>query len=276
MKNQIRLYLQLMRFDKPIGRILLAWPCLWGIAHSYHASNAPISSCLVYSALLIAGAFIMSAFGCIINDIADKEFDKHVERTKMRPLAAKILTIKQALGCACILGTLALGIFTLLPIQAKLYAGIGTVLLFIYPYMKRISYYPQVILGLAFNTGILVGYACLSGAPTERVWWLYGCGALWTIAYDTIYAFQDIKDDKKIGIKSTAIRFEKYPNIMVGTCYALGFICLYFSKSQVSTALIMYAIFAIYTIFMWYPKDITSSLSFFKKHAFFSIFGIFP
>lgn len=263
-----------MRFDKPIGRILLAWPCLWGIAHSYHTSNTPFFCCLMYATLLIAGAFLMSGFGCIINDIADRDFDRQVERTKTRPLAAGTLNLTQAIICACILALLAFVVFCMIPPIARLYAALGAILLFVYPFMKRITHYPQVVLGLAFNTGILVGYACLAAAPTAAVWYLYACGVFWTIAYDTIYAFQDINDDEKIGVKSTAIRFKNHPKLMVGICYSLGLAFLILSKGSISVAAVLYTTFSLYALVSWDPQDTQSCGKYFKLHALFSVFGL--
>ncbi|MES2608556.1 MAG: 4-hydroxybenzoate octaprenyltransferase [Pseudomonadota bacterium] len=272
--HNLQLYLTLIRFDKPIGRILLAWPCLWGIAHSYHTAGASFSSCLACGCLLSVGAFLLSGFGCIINDMADRDFDRQVERTKTRPLAAGTLSLKQAIICASILAALSLVVFLMIPPIARLYAACGAVLLFIYPFMKRITYYPQIVLGLAFNTGVLVGYACLSGAPTAGVWYLYACGVCWTIAYDTIYAFQDITDDEQIGIKSSAIRFKQHPKLMVGVCYGLGFMFLCLCKGGASMSAFLYAVFALYTLVRWDPKDTQSCGKYFKAHALFSMFGL--
>ena len=272
--HRLRLYLTLIRFDKPIGPILLAWPCLWGIAHSYHTTGVSLSKCLLHSVLLITGAFLMSGFGCIINDIADRDFDRQVERTKTRPLAAGTLNLKQATACASILAVLSFIVFLNLPPIARVYAVCGAALLFIYPFMKRITYYPQIVLGLAFNTGVLVGYACLSGASTAEVWYLYACGVCWTIAYDTIYAFQDINDDEQIGIKSTAIRFNQHPKLMVGVCYGLGFMFLCLSRGAINLSALLYAVFALYTLVKWNPKDTQSCGKYFKAHALFSVFGL--
>ena len=274
MKNHLQLYLTLIRFDKPIGRILLAWPCLWGVAHSYHTTSATLSHCLLYAALLSVGAFLMSGFGCIINDIADTDFDRQVERTKTRPLAAGTLNLTQAIICACILALLAFVVFCMIPPIARLYASFGAILLFIYPFMKRITYYPQVLLGLAFNTGVLVGYACLAGKSTAAVYYLYACGVFWTIAYDTIYAFQDINDDERIAIKSTAIRFKNHPKFMVGICYALGLVFLCLSKGCLSISTVLYTAFSVYTLVSWNPLDTQSCGKYFKVHALFSVFGL--
>lgn len=272
--HHLKLYISLARFDKPIGRILLTWPCLWGIAHAYHTTGAPFSACIAYAALLTVGAFLMSGFGCIINDLADKNIDKQVERTKTRPLAAGALATTQAARFACLLAVLASVIFLIIPEIAKLYATIGAILLFIYPFMKRITYYPQVILGIAFNTGILVGYACLAGHPKLSTWYLYLCGVFWTIAYDTIYAFQDISDDEKVRVKSTAIRFKEHPKVMVGLCYCLGGIFLMLSKGGISLSAALYSAFALYTLVTWSPNDTQSCGKFFKLHAFGSVFGL--
>lgn len=273
--HNLQLYLTLIRFDKPIGWILLAWPCLWGISHAYQTGHVPFITCLGYGALLTFGAFLMRSFGCIINDIIDKDFDCQVERTKTRPLATGILSLTQAITCAGIFVVLSLIIFLNIPPIAKLYSSIGAILLFIYPFMKRITYYPQIVLGLAFNTGILVGYACLSGQPSAAVWYLYICGVLWTIAYDTIYAFQDIIDDERIGVKSTAIRFKKHPQLMVGICYGLVLIFLILSKGTFTLSVILYALFALYTLFKWEHENTQACAKYFRLHALSSIFGLF-
>ena len=272
--HNIKLYLTLIRFDKPIGRILLAWPCLWGIAHAYHTTNVSLSACLTYAALLICGAFLMSGFGCIINDIVDRDFDRQVERTKMRPLAAGTLNLTQAIICASILAAISCIIFCIIPPVSRIYASLGATLLFIYPFMKRITHYPQLVLGLAFNTGVLVGYGCLGGAPTANVFYLYACGVFWTIAYDTIYAFQDICDDEKIGVKSTAIRFKAHPKLMVGICYGLGLGFLILSKGGISWPAVLYAVFSVYTLVNWGPNDAKSAGKYFKLHALGSVFGL--
>jgi 4-hydroxybenzoate polyprenyltransferase len=272
--HHLKLYLTLIRFDKPIGRILLAWPCLWGIAYAYHTTGASLPACLTYGVLLTAGAFLMSGFGCIINDLADKDFDSQVERTKTRPLAAGTLTLKQAIICAGILAALSCVVFWIIAPIARLYASLGAVLLFIYPFMKRVTYYPQAVLGLAFNTGVLVGYASLSGQPTASAWYLYACGVFWTIAYDTIYAFQDITDDQKIGVKSTAIRFRNHPKLMVGACYMLGFIFLCLSKGRLSLSFILYTFFSVYTLVKWNPIDTKSAGKHFRLHVYGSVFGL--
>jgi len=229
----------------------------------------------MYAVLLTVGAFLMSGIGCIVNDMADRNIDHHVARTKARPLAAGTLNLKQASFCAVFLAMLAFIVFSLIPETAQLYALAGAMLLFIYPFMKRITYYPQVVLGLAFNTGVLVGYACLSGPPTSAVWYMYGCGVFWTSAYDTIYAFQDRADDERIGVKSTAIRFKRHPRVMVGMCYAIGFIFVCLCKGGIGLAAIIYAGFAAYTLARWHPNDAQSCGMHFRAHAYAGCFGLF-
>lgn len=274
MKKQIRLYLDLIRFDKPIGTILLTWPCLWGITHGYHVNGTSLHACAEWGVILTIGAFLTRSLGCIMNDIADRKLDAQVDRTKNRPLAAHALSLKQAMMCAAVFSAASLAVFMILPNRAKPYAVVGAVLLFIYPYMKRVTYYPQIVLGLAFSLGVPVGYACVAGVPTVAVWALYGCGVVWTIAYDTIYAFQDIKDDLKIGVKSTAIRFNKFPKVMVGVCYILGLFFLYSAKG-VGASTGLYSICALYVLITWKPNEVQSSFSLFKAHRFLAAFGLF-
>lgn len=193
-------YLQLMRADRPVGTWLLLWPCLWAIAL---ASQTPAH---IYMLLFSAGAFVMRGAGCVVNDLADRKYDARVARTKGRPLASGRVSVLQAfifLGALCLAGlcillqlnefTIWLGVFSL-----------GLVIL--YPFMKRFTYWPQIVLGLTFNWGALMGWAAITGSLAWPALLLYGGGIFWTLGYDTIYAHQDKEDDALIGVKSTALR----------------------------------------------------------------------
>ncbi len=270
---RLSLYLKLIRFDKPIGSVLLIWPCLWGIAHAYHTQNVSIKACIVYAILLSAGAIIMRSLGCIINDLADRDVDKKVERTRERPLACGTLTQTEALLCAAVLGMAGLAVFCTIPRQAQWFASLGGILLILYPFMKRITHYPQVVLGCAFNVGVLVGYSCLVNAIDATIACLFLCGVCWTIAYDTIYAFQDIQDDKMVGVKSMAVRFENAPKMVVAICYGIGFVFLMCAK-PIGMNHYIYILFSLWSLQVWKPRDPQSCNAVFKAHAIGSVFGI--
>ena len=195
-------YAQLMRLDRPIGTWLLLFPGLWSIAL---ALNGPQD--LRYFAYFAAGAVIMRGAGCVWNDITDRDFDRQVARTRARPLASGAVSLAQALGFLALL--LFLGLLILL--QFNLFAAaLGAASLLVvaaYPLMKRITHWPQFVLGLAFNWGALLGWAAVEGSLAAPALALYAGGILWTLGYDTIYAHQDKEDDALIGVKSTALLF---------------------------------------------------------------------
>ena len=219
--NRLNTFAQLMRLDKPIGTWLLLWPCWWGVALA--SNGIPDLKLLVLFAI---GALLMRSAGCIVNDMADREFDRQVARTRSRPLASGVISMKEA---AALLGVLLL-ISLLIALQMHphvLYWAVGS-LFFVaaYPFMKRITYWPQAFLGLTFNLGALFGPVAVDGSPDLSAWILYLGGVFWTLGYDTIYGHQDIEDDLKIGVKSTSIRFGERTRLAVSICYGLFVFCL--------------------------------------------------
>jgi 4-hydroxybenzoate polyprenyltransferase len=197
-----RPYLRLMRADRPIGTWLLLWPGLWGVA----LAGDPWPS-LKLMLLFVVGAFVMRGAGCTYNDIVDRDIDARVERTRLRPIPSGAVSLRGAL--LFLLLQLFIGLFVLLALNG-LAIGLGIAslaLIAIYPFMKRITYWPQAVLGLAFNWGALMGYAAASGHVSAAAIALYLGAIGWTIGYDTIYAHQDKEDDALIGVKSTALRF---------------------------------------------------------------------
>lgn len=196
-------YLRLMRADRPIGTWLLLIPCWWGLTAGMQNWNLQV---LWYALLFTVGAYVMRGAGCAYNDIVDHDIDAKVERTALRPLPAGEISVKQAwafLIALCLIGLLVLLQFNRLTIIIGLCA---LVLVAIYPFMKRITYWPQAWLGLTFNWGALVGYAAINGALDPAAFVIYGAGFFWTLGYDTIYAHQDKEDDAMIGVRSTALR----------------------------------------------------------------------
>lgn len=199
-RSRIQAYLALMRLNKPIGIWLLLWPTLWAlwIAGQGHPKPSVVM-------IFIAGVVLMRSAGCVINDFADRGFDGGVARTRHRPLASGVISVKPALGLAALLllGAFGLVLFTnLLTIGL---AVVGLLLAVIYPLMKRLTHLPQVFLGVAFAWAVPMAFAAQTGSVPLESWYLYGIALLWPVIYDTFYAMVDRADDQRIGIKSTAI-----------------------------------------------------------------------
>lgn len=214
-------YLRLARLDRPIGWWLLVLPCWWSAAlvASYQSRAFPALSDLI---LFFIGAVAMRGAGSTYNDIVDRDLDRRVARTRSRPVASGQVSVKAAsLFCAlqCLIGLLVLLSFNAFAI------GLGflsMVPVLIYPFMKRITSWPQAVLGLAFSWGALMGWATSQGALAASAFWLYGAAVAWTMGYDTIYAVQDIEDDAIAGIRSTALLFGAQTPLAVGIFYALA------------------------------------------------------
>ncbi|KAF8545827.1 4-hydroxybenzoate polyprenyl transferase [Imleria badia] len=204
----VRPYIYLTRIDKLIGILLLFYPYAWSITMASYAHEAPLTTSLTYLGLLGLFSLVMRGAGCTINDIWDNALDKAVERTRTRPLARGDITRRQALGFFA--GQLAVGLCFLLPLNTySILLGASSLpIIVIYPLMKRVTYWPQAVLGLAFNWGALLGWSAVTGCVDWRVCLpLYAGGICWTLVYDTIYAHQDKTDDVKVGIRSTALLF---------------------------------------------------------------------
>ena len=223
--NQLNLFIQLIRLKKPIGYMLLFWPCAWGLTLAYDFSNN-LSNYFFYLILFFLGAILMRSAGCIVNDILDKEFDKKVFRTKDRPIASGQISVK--IGIAYVLILCFCALLVLLNFNTiTIMLALGSMpLAFTYPLMKRFTYWPQLFLGITFNYGLLLGWTSIYG-DLDILPILFYIGAIfWTLGYDTIYGFQDIKDDEIIGLKSTSIKFKKKPLIFLTTCYLILFLTI--------------------------------------------------
>ena len=218
MKN-LKLFIELTRLDKPTGYMLLFWPCLWGLTISYNFKD-DINFFFIYGILFFLGAMLMRSAGCIVNDIIDKDFDKKVERTKNRPIASEKITIKVALFYAmglCLFALIILINFNLLTI---IFALFSIPFAFSYPLIKRFTYWPQLFLGITFNYGLILAWISIKN-EISLVPIIFYLGAIfWTLGYDTIYGYQDIKDDEIIGVKSTSIKFKENPKKFIFLCYA--------------------------------------------------------
>jgi len=206
--------------------MLLFWPCAWGLTLAYDFSNN-INLYIFYLILFLLGSVLMRSAGCIINDISDKQFDKKVERTKKRPIASGKISIKLALiyvTCLCFFAFLVLINFNKLTIILAL---ASMPLAFTYPLMKRFTYWPQLFLGITFNYGLLLGWTSINENLNFIPIILYIGAIFWTLGYDTIYGFQDIKDDEIIGVKSTSIKFKNNPNFFLIVCYLMTTLSLF-------------------------------------------------
>ena len=218
--NQIKLFIDLTRLNKPIGYMLLFWPCSWGLAVAYDFSDEK-NIFFFYLFLFLAGSILMRSAGCIVNDIVDRNFDKRVSRTKDRPIASGKVSVKQGLFYASILCLLALIVLIQFNYLTIFLALFSMPLAFTYPLMKRYTYWPQLFLGVTFNYGLILGWTAITNEISIFPVILYLSAIFWTLGYDTIYGFQDIKDDEIIGLKSTSIKFKTNPFIFLNTCYLI-------------------------------------------------------
>ena len=244
--SQINLFIELTRLKRPIGFMLLFWPCLWGLTLVYNF-NSNLLNYFFYSTLFLSGAILMRSAGCIINDIADKNFDQKVERTKNRPIASGKVSIKLASIYAFILCSIAFLVLINFNKLTILMALISMPLAFTYPLMKRITYWPQLFLGITFNYGLVLAWISISGEISIIPIIFYLGAIFWTLGYDTIYGFQDIKDDEIIGVKSTSIKFKNDPKKFLFISYCI-FICSLLLVGKLMNFKVYYFLFMIVPI----------------------------
>ena len=244
--EKLRIIIQLTRLDKPIGFLLLFWPCVWGLTLGYYFNEKTILY-LKYMVLFFLGSVLMRTAGSIFNDIIDKNFDKKVQRTKERPIASGKVSVLEAfiyIVFLCLVALLILLQFNWLTIVL----GISSMILaFAYPFMKRITYWPQLFLGLTFNWGIIMGWTAMTNNISIEPIILYFSAIFWTLGYDTIYGLQDIRDDEIIGVKSTSVKFKKNVKFFVGTCYSLFvfLILIMFLMMEIDKYLLLLSVFFI-------------------------------
>ena len=223
--NQLNLFIELTRLKKPIGYMLLFWPCAWGLTIVYDFKGS-LNNYFFYIILFFLGSVLMRSAGCIVNDILDRKFDKEVFRTKDRPIASGKVSIFRALfytASLCLLALIVLLNFNYFTIFLAL---ASMPLAFTYPLMKRFTYWPQLFLGITFNYGLILGWTSINESIGIVALLFYFGAIFWTLGYDTIYGFQDIKDDEIIGLKSTSIKFKNNPFIFLYICYSIFFINL--------------------------------------------------
>ena len=223
--ENLKLFIQLTRLDKPIGYMLLFWPCLWGLTIAYNFENN-LNKYFFYLALFFLGSLFMRSAGCIVNDIFDRDFDKKVERTKNRPLASGKISIFLASIFALVLCLLALIVLINFNFLTIILAIASMPFAFSYPLMKRFTYWPQLFLGITFNYGLLLAWISIHESISLAPILLYLGAIFWTLGYDTIYGYQDIKDDEIIGVKSTSIKFKDNPKKILYLFYIMTFLSL--------------------------------------------------
>ena len=225
MSKHITNFINVTRLNKPIGFLLLFWPCTWGLSLAFYFDKNFYIFCY-YLILFFLGSVLMRSAGCIVNDIIDEKIDRKVSRTKNRPIASGSLKKSTAwiyVLILCLLAFLVLIQFNFLTISLGIFSMIFA---FSYPFMKRFTYWPQLFLGFTFNWGIIMSWTAIENNISYLPLLLY-CGAIfWTLGYDTIYGVQDISDDEVIGVKSTAIKFKDNINLFVIVCYLLSLITL--------------------------------------------------
>ncbi len=217
--NQLKLFIELTRLKKPIGYMLLFWPCSWGLTIIYDFSN-DLRVYFFYLTLFFFGSVLMRSAGCIVNDILDRKFDKRVSRTKNRPIASGKISVELGLFYAVILCSIAFLILINFNTFTIIIALASMPLAFSYPLMKRFTYWPQLFLGITFNYGLILGWTSINTNIVLIPIIFYFGAIFWTLGYDTIYGYQDIKDDEIIGLKSTSIKFKKNPYTFLYICYS--------------------------------------------------------
>ena len=270
--KQLNLFLELTRLKRPIGYMLLFWPCAWGLTVAYDFEQDFIKY-FFYLVLFFLGAVLMRSAGCIINDIADKDFDKKVTRTKNRPIASGEVSVKVGFVYSVILCILAFLILINFNMFTIILALGSMPLAFTYPLMKRFTYWPQLFLGVTFNYGLILGWTSIFG-EINLVPIIFYIGAIfWTLGYDTVYGFQDIKDDEIIGLKSTSIKFKKNPLIFLTISYLVFFISLILTglKMDLNKFYFIFLLIIFYQLFFLQLKkldikDTLNCLNIFKSN----------
>ena len=273
MKSQIKLFIELTRLNKPIGIMLLFWPCSWGLAYAYSYTKN-LNQFLIYLLLFFLGSVLMRSAGCIINDIVDKDYDKKVKRTKQRPIAANLVSVTQALIYSALLCLVAF--FILIQFnKLTIILGLSSMLLaFSYPFMKRITYWPQLFLGITFNWGLIMAWAASTNYISQEIIIFYLSAIFWTLGYDTIYGAQDIKDDEIIGVKSTSIKFKKNIKQFVSINYLLSsLLIIYLIKNELgfnflTFFMVIFILSLVYQIQIFDKTNPQSCLKAFKSNDF--------
>ena len=267
--SQLKIFINLIRLNKPTGIMLLFWPCAWGLAYA-HSIEQNLNQFLYFLSLFFLGSVLMRSAGCIVNDVIDKDIDKKVQRTKNRPIACGLISVKLALIYTAMLCGLA---FLILIQFNKLTIILGLVsmlLAFSYSFMKRITYWPQLFLGLTFNWGVVMAWTAVTNTVSVEIFTLYVSAIFWTLGYDTIYGTQDIVDDEIIGIKSTSIKFKNNIKIFVSFCYCASSILIFFlfnnklGLNNFTLVIFIYVLSLMYQVLIFKKNDSQKCLQAFK------------
>ena len=275
--NQLNLFIELTRLKKPIGYLLLFWPCAWGLTLIYDFTGS-LNIYFFYLVLFFLGSVLMRSAGCIVNDILDRKFDKKVKRTKNRPIASGKIKVQIGFLYAFILCLLAFLVLINFNYFTIMIALASMPLAFTYPLMKRFTYWPQLFLGITFNYGLILGWTSIS-EQLGIVPIIFYLGAIfWTLGYDTIYGFQDIKDDEIIGVKSTSIKFKGTAKIFLILCYLSLILSLVVGGLIMNFDLIYFLFIAIPVIHLFFyqinnfnSKNPASCLRIFKSNNYLGV-----
>jgi 4-hydroxybenzoate polyprenyltransferase len=276
--SQLKIFISLTRLNKPIGFMLLFWPCSWGLAYAYSVEKN-FNQFLYFLLLFFIGSVLMRSAGCIVNDIVDKDIDRKVQRTKNRPLACNLISVKLALLYTALLCSLAFLILIQFNTLTIILGLASMVLAFSYPFMKRITYWPQLFLGLTFNWGIIMAWTAISNNISPEILILYLAAIFWTLGYDTIYGMQDVTDDEIIGIKSTSVKFKNNIKLFVSLCYFVSSsLVVFLFYNKFSLFIVFYILSLIYQIIKFKKNQLSECLKIFKINSFSGFFlfsGIF-
>ena len=249
--SHFKIFISLTRLNKPIGIMLLFWPCSWGLAYAYGLEQN-LNQFLHYLFLFFLGSVLMRSAGCIVNDVVDKNIDKKVQRTKDRPLACGLISVKLALAYTAILCAIAFFILIQFNKLTIILGFASMVLAFSYPFMKRITYWPQLFLGLTFNWGIVMAWTSMTNSISVEIITLYVAAIFWTLGYDTIYGVQDVADDEIIGIKSTSVKFKNNIKLFVSFFYFLSsflIVTLFYDQLSLNSSTLLIIIFVLSLIY---------------------------
>ncbi len=275
--SRIKIFIELTRLNKPIGFMLLFWPCSWGLAYSY-SINQNLSLFINYLLLFFLGSVLMRSAGCIVNDIVDKDFDRKVKRTKSRPIASGMISVSQSIIYVIVLCTLAFLILIQFNFLTIILGMSSMFLAFSYPFMKRFTYWPQLFLGLTFNWGVIMAWASMNNEISFEIILLYIAAIFWTLGYDTIYGAQDIADDEVIGLKSTSIKFKDNIKLFVCISYLITSSLLIYlflkelGRNMFSILILLFVISLIYQIVNFNKNKPKTCLNSFKINNYSGLF----
>ena len=276
MSAHIKNFINVTRLNKPIGFLLLFWPCTWGLSLAYYFEK-DLNNFVYYLFLFFCGSVLMRSAGCIVNDIVDEKIDKKVFRTKTRPIASGSLSKNLAwiyVLILCLLAFIVLIQFNLLTIYLGIFSMIFA---FSYPFMKRFTYWPQLFLGFTFNWGIIMAWTAITNNISYLPILLYVGAIFWTLGYDTVYGLQDISDDEVIGVKSTTIKFKNNLNLFIGGCYFTSSMLILFvmASLQINYSFLFLLFFMTSLFYQMKIYSLKNSSAYLKAFKLNNISGLF-